>query len=270
MSSASTNRGLGTRTTALRSVTIVVPCYNEARRLNLDAFRRFATDHPEIDFIFVNDGSKDETLPLLQTFCRRVPDRFSVIDLEVNRGKAEAVRQGILAALRTNPAVVGFWDADLATPLVAIPDLVRELESRASAEIVIGARVRLMGRTIHRRAVRHYTGRLFATTVSLVLGIAVYDTQCGAKVFRTTPRTGELFGAPFLSRWIFDVELIARWLGGLDPSQRAAADTLLVEYPLMEWQDVRGSKLTPVDFFVAALELARIGHRYRQSRRSAA
>jgi hypothetical protein len=99
--------------------------------------------------------------------------------------------------------------------------------------------------------------------VSLVLGIAIYDTQCGAKVFRVTPNTAALFDRPFLSRWIFDVELIARRLEGFDAQRRAEAGALLIEHPLMAWTDMSGSKLGPADLFVAALDVVRIAARYR-------
>lgn len=247
----------------LRPVAIVVPCYNEAARLQPEAFAHFAARHPDIHFLFVNDGSTDATRAVLGELCRREPESLSAIHLARNGGKGEAVRQGVLAASERHPAVVGYWDADLATPLDAILELVGQLETHPSVDVVMGTRVRLMGRAIHRRALRHYVGRVFATAVSLVLGIPIYDTQCGAKVFRATPTTAALFRAPFLSHWIFDVEVIARRLEGFDARQRAAAGSILIEHPLMEWRDVGGSKLRPADFFVAIADLARIAVRYR-------
>jgi glycosyltransferase involved in cell wall biosynthesis len=247
----------------LRPVVVVVPCYNEATRLQPEAFIAFATQHPDLRFVFVNDGSTDNTRRVLERLCQREPGRFSAINLANNGGKGEAVRQGMLAAFEGHPAVVGYWDADLATPLSAILELVGQLETHPSVDMVIGTRVRLMGRAIHRRAARHYVGRVFATAVSLVLGIPIYDTQCGAKVFRATPTTAALFRAPFLSHWIFDVEVIARRLDGFDARQRAAADSVIIEYPLMAWRDVGGSKLRAGDFFVAVADLVRIAVRYR-------
>src|SRR5207248_10840878 len=107
---------------------------------------------------------------------------------------------------------IGFWDADLATPFSELPGFLAILESRAAIQIVIGARVRLLGRDISRRPSRHYVGRVGATLIASSLGLAVYDTQCGAKLFRVNDTMRKVFAAPFLSRWIFDVEIIARFV----------------------------------------------------------
>ena len=196
---------------ARQNATIVVPCCNEARRLNARAFESYAASHPGMRFVLVNDGSRDGTLALLRAIQSTAPAQIDVIDLPSNAGKAEAVRIGMLAALEQQPRFVGFWDADLATPLTACDAFLAVLEERRTIEIVTGARVMLLGRTIRRRAVRHYIGRVFATAASMVLQLPIYDTQCGAKMFRVSRRLEEVLADPFLSRWVFDVEILARY-----------------------------------------------------------
>src|SRR5262249_318687 len=151
------------------------------------------------------DGSTDGTRELLDDLCCSNPGRFATCSLPENVGKAEAVRQGLLRAFEADPDYVGYWDADLSTPLDAILAFCSILDSRRDIAVVFGARVSLLGRSVKRDLLRHYLGRVFATAASLALGIGFYDTQCGAKVFRATHEIMSLFRSPFSTRWIFDV-----------------------------------------------------------------
>ena len=237
---------------------IVVPCYNEAKRLDLRRLLDFARRWDAIDFLLVNDGSRDRTLELLELLHESNPARFSFLHLARNRGKAEAVRQGVLLGFESRPDYVGFWDADLATPLEDIPAFCRILDVKPGIELVLGVRLPLLGRSIERRPLRRWLGRVFARSASLVLGLQIYDTQCGAKLFRATPAVRAAFERPFIARWTFDVELLARMgrarLGGDGP----ALEDAIYEVPLDHWRDVAGSKLRPVDFLRSFVELVRI------------
>jgi glycosyltransferase involved in cell wall biosynthesis len=240
--------------------TVIVPCYNEEHRLRLDAFERFLhhDQHTNIHLLFVNDGSRDNTLAMLSDFCACFPERSAYLDQQPNRGKAEAVRRGMLHVMANgNSEYTGFWDADLATPLEQIPDLLACLLENPQINMVFGARVKLLGRDIQRRLLRHYLGRCFATTASLLLKLPIYDTQCGAKLFRITPELGKVLAEPFRSRWIFDVEILARFLA-LHKGNRHPLRTEIYEYPLPVWTDVAGSKVGAFDFFRAFGELASI------------
>lgn len=240
---------------------MVIPCYNEARRLNLDAFFEFIATKSQIDFLFVDDGSSDHTLGILEELRVRQP-RIQILALSPNGGKAEAVRRGMLSAIAQGKySFTGFWDADLATPLSSITSLMQVLTENAKLQMVFGARVHLLGHHINRKPMRHYLGRCFATVASIVLQLPVYDTQCGAKIFRVTPVLQQTLTEPFSSRWIFDVEIIARFLAlqGKDPSYAYSA---IYEFPLESWQDVAGSKVGPLDFFKAFYELLCIYNDY--------
>jgi dolichyl-phosphate beta-glucosyltransferase len=239
---------------------IVVPCYNETARLDRPRFHLFCEEHPRFRFLFVNDGSTDATGAMLDEMQTRRPNAMSVFHLDKNRGKAEAVRQGMLRAFDENVAAVGFWDADLSTPLDAIPLFQDVLDRRADVSMVLGTRLPLLGRTIERRWVRQKLGRLFGRCASWVLGLPIYDTQCGAKLLRKSPATRQLFVEPFSSRWIFDVEMLMRWRVAC--GQAGAANSQLFELPLEHWREVKGSKLKSTDFLKAVLELWTIHSRY--------
>jgi dolichyl-phosphate beta-glucosyltransferase len=218
---------------------IVVPCYNEAARLDAGEFLRLA-DH--VDVWLVDDGSSDDTLRVSQRIAAGSAGRISARANARNSGKAETVRVAMLAACEAGAAATGFLDADLATPVDEMLRLVDELE-RSGAAAVTAARVGLSGRSIQREAARHYTGRVFSTIASLAIGATYYDTQCGAKVFRNTPALVAALSEPFASRWAFDVELLGRLLAGAPAIAPVPAHDL-VEVPLYTWHDVAGSKLT--------------------------
>ena len=242
--------------------TIVVPCYNEARRLDVCAFDAFLRRDKWTSLVLVDDGSSDDTPRVLEELRGRFPQRVSVYRCERNGGKAEAVRRGTLLALRRRPTFVGYWDADLATPLDAVGQLREVLAGRPELTMAMGSRVALLGREITRKWSRHLLGRAFATAASLVLGLTVYDTQCGAKLFRVTSATAALFERRFRARWIFDVELLARMVASARGDGGRPFHERVYELPLERWQDVHGSRLKPRDFLVAALDLAAIYWRY--------
>ncbi len=245
-----------------RDVAIVVPCFNEEERLGVDRFRLFIASDKTTCLVFVDDGSTDGTADIIERIRSGHEHAVTLLRRSPNAGKGEAVRSGLAHALQGGFKYVGFFDADLATPLEAVSDFRAILDTHPEVAMVFGARVKLLGRKIERRAIRHYSGRVFATAVSLVLGSAIYDTQCGAKLFRATPELVRILEEPFLSRWIFDVEVLARLIrsrrrGGVEGIERCVH-----ELPLWRWADVRGSKLHLSDFLVAGWDLVRIYRRY--------
>ncbi len=241
---------------------IVIPCYNEADRLPVDAVRAWLPSHPDFGLLLVNDGSTDGTGQLIHDLAAAIGSQCDAFDLSSNQGKAEAVRQGLLRVLDRSPRTIGYLDADLATPLDELPRLLHAMESTQS-DMAIGSRVRLLGRDIRRRAIRHYLGRFFAAAASITLGLAVYDTQCGAKLIAVRPWTRGLLEGRFVSRWVFDVELIARYLADVRMAPRWPREPCgIIEVPLLKWHDIGGSKVRGRDFVRAVVELVAIARKY--------
>ena len=244
-----------------QGVTLVVPCYNEAGRLDRAELLRLARARDGLSVLLVDDGSTDATAAVLEELRRAEPSRISVVRLARNGGKAEAVREGLGAAMADGAAIVGYADADLSTP---VDELVRLVDAAAASprDAVLGSRVRLLGRRIERRAHRHYLGRVFATFASLALRLPVYDTQCGAKLFRATPALAAALASPFRTRWIFDVELLARLRTG-GPGAPPLDEDAIEEVPLRAWRDVGGSKLRPGAMLLAGVQLLALAVRMR-------
>jgi dolichyl-phosphate beta-glucosyltransferase len=234
--------------------TWVIPCFNEEHRLDVAQMASLADGKTRL--LFVDDGSRDGTRALLERIAAADPSHLRVLALPVNGGKAEAVRAGMARAIDDGAAVVGYLDADLSTPIDEARRLAAVLDDKPGVAVVLGSRVSLLGRDIDRQPSRHYLGRVFATAASLGLGLRVYDTQCGAKVFRVTPSLRAALDEPFTSRWAFDVELLARLLRSTPPSA-------FEEVPLRAWRDVSGSKMTGSSMLRAGADLLRITVRER-------
>ncbi len=233
-----------------KNVFLIVPCYNEEKRLgkNLNTF----IGSP-FRFVFVDDGSKDLTKKILENGVK-APNYF--ISLPANSGKAEAVRKGVefVRSLEEYGEAdwIGFWDADMAAPLDEVAHMIDFVELSGGADAVYGSRVMRLGSVIKRKSLRHFLGRIFCTFVSMLFGIESYDTQCGAKLFNKAALE-KAFAEPFLSRWIFDVEIILR-LKGLKQ----------IECPLNKWEDVKGSKISPFNSFAAvAADIIKIYSKYK-------
>lgn len=247
------------------SYAVVIPCFNEADRLNVDAFAEFVCDTDDVELIFVDDGSSDETLRSAQLVREKAGSSVSVLRLEKNCGKAEAVRQGMLWAAHRDFSAIAFWDADLATPLATITDFAEVLARHANVEVVWGTRLPLMGHTIDRDAIRRQTGKLFSASSAAAVGVGIRDALCGAKMFRTGPLLDAILARPFSSRWIFDVEILARLDVLLKSTGRSPIHEALYEFPLDAWYEIAGSRLRMSDFLRATVELTALCWRYRVS-----
>lgn len=243
-----------------KKLALIIPCYNEEQRLNTDLVISFSKAYNDLmDIWLVNDGSKDNTLSVIQSAAAQ-SDNIRVLDVQPNGGKAAAIRKAILqiTAPSCEYEFVGFIDADFSAPLDEVLNLM-DAQQHTNAMIVAGARIKMLGRNIRRSVMRHYFGRVFATFSVTLLDLPNYDTQCGLKIFRSD-LAAKLFAEPLFSRWFFDIELFVRakvLLGNELYEQK------IVEVPLNCWMEVGGSKLKITDFLKAPFEVLKIYRKYR-------
>jgi dolichyl-phosphate beta-glucosyltransferase len=246
----------------MQACCIIIPCYNEAARLNPGRIERYLAEGPGAVLVFVNDGSTDNTSALLHSIRDRHPERIFVLDLEPNSGKAKAIRQGMLFVLREiKPACAGYMDADLSTPFGEMDRLFSTMDHHKTVEVIFGSRIKRMGSKIERSPVRHYFGRVFATCISILLGLPVYDSQCGAKVM-TAAKAEALFREDFITSWLFDVELLYRHKI-LYGTERTLQE--VYEYPLFEWTESRGSKIRLKHILAIPFDLIKIYLHYSRN-----
>lgn len=236
----------------MKSVTLVIPCKDEAKRLDREGFLEAVRTHPELSLLFVDDGSSDATTEVIAHLANLHPSIATLI-LPKNVGKAEAVRAGVRHLLaRGSSDLIGFWDADLATPFEELKRFLWAFETRPQLGLVIGSRWPHLGAHVDRCVFRSCTGSVMKFFIRRVLSAPIYDTQCGAKIM-TRALAAELFARPFLSRWLFDVELFRR-LG------RKRILTEVMELPLDSWHDIKGSKMTTLGALRSLVDLVRIAY----------
>ncbi|MCB0483998.1 MAG: glycosyltransferase [Flavobacteriales bacterium] len=234
-------------------VWLVIPCFNEALRLRPGKFKEFAAKYPNTYLCFVDDGSTDNTLALLQDLARN-KDQLTVLHMPVNGGKGEAVRQGILyGLLQKNFEVFGYWDADLATPLSELENLCDTLASNENLKLVAGSRYLSSSNNIRRSTVRQALGKVFALLSRWYTGLPMRDSQCGAKLMQREA-AAIAFDRPFHSRWVFDVEVLLRL-------KRKFGRSAIGEVALHEWQERGGGSLSAKHYWKVPLELLRLGLR---------
>jgi glycosyltransferase involved in cell wall biosynthesis len=242
---------------------LVIPCFNESKRLNFQAFSDFIKHHPSIIFCFVNDGSTDDTLQKLHHFAlQHTAEQIRIVALAQNQGKAEAVREGVLAMLSDaslHVDLIGFWDSDLATPLSELERFIQAFRQSDALQAVVGFRKKEANAKIQRSFSRKIISAIMHTIIRHYIGLPIHDTQCGAKMF-TAILAANIFETPFIARWIFDIEIFLRIKHFLGP------DALLKnveQLHLKAWHDVPGTKLRARDGYKIFFELFRIKAHYR-------
>ena len=219
----------------LPAFTVVIPCYNEAARIEntvRSAVDYLSIESPNAELIAVNDGSTDSTGAIVRDALAGAKVQARLIENFPNRGKGAAVRSGLLAA--TKPIGL-FFDADLSTPLSEIPKLIGPI-AEGEVDVAFGSRAldrKLIG--VHQPWRREQAGRVFNLIVRLATGMPFWDTQCGFKAFRLDVCRPILEKA-YTAGFAFDVELLF---------MAYRAGLRLREIPV-RWNHAEGSKVRVV------------------------
>jgi dolichyl-phosphate beta-glucosyltransferase len=184
---------------------IVIPAYNESTRLGATLEKVLAYVHSQqwdAEVLVVNDGSRDNTAEIVQTFAAKDP-MLRLIENPGNRGKGYSVRNGMIHA---QGKIILFTDADLSSPIEEAPKLLQALE--AGADIAIGSRwLRAETQTQRQPLHRQLFGRIFNLLLRITLGLQFADTQCGFKAFKR-PAVEAIFPLQKIERWGFDPEIL--------------------------------------------------------------
>ncbi|WP_209406013.1 response regulator [Pseudozobellia sp. WGM2] len=240
-------------------VGVVIPCYNEEERLSSEDFKKFAHQNLGYHLCFVNDGSTDNTLAVLEQLHKENSSNISVYNCEKNGGKAEAVRQGVLHLAKDEQLdYIGYLDADLSTDFRDFDDLVKTLEN-SKFKIVSGSRISRMGANITKESARRIISLTINMIIQKILGMPFKDTQCGAKIMDRDIVTN-MFNKKFITKWLFDVEIFMRMRKHYGKEE---AKRLICEQPLKRWIHADGSKLSMKDSVKIVGQLAQIAYNYR-------
>jgi glycosyltransferase involved in cell wall biosynthesis len=245
-----------------KKICIVIPCYNESTRLPVNEFITFLKNNSDTFICFVNDGSKDATIKILEQIKESCKENTHIVSYLKNMGKAEAVRRGMQycsANLAYND--IAYLDADLSTSLAECVDISKYLNDKI--DFCFGSRIMKVGSVIERSFKRFLIGRVIATAISNTLDIKVYDTQCGCKVMKKE-LSENLFKEPFVSGWLFDVELFARMVKIYG---RPNCLSKMIEVPLLKWIDKGESKVKLTYAFRLWFDLYTIKRKYKKALR---
>jgi glycosyltransferase involved in cell wall biosynthesis len=184
---------------------IVIPAYNERERIGSTLEKVLAYVHSkgwDAEVIVVNDGSRDNTADIVQSFAAKDP-ALHLIENPGNHGKGYSVRNGMLHA---RGRIVLFSDADLSSPIEESVKLFAALE--AGADIAIGSRwLKAELQTQRQPLHRQLFGRIFNLLLRITLGLQFADTQCGFKAFKRAASQA-IFPWQKIERWGFDPEIL--------------------------------------------------------------
>lgn len=181
---------------------VIIPVFNESDRIlkTCKAITEFLADNPNYNFLFVDDGSEDNTVKLLEKRKEKYHD-IDILVLEENKGKGAAINSAIM---KSTEKQVCFIDGDLAYSFNHLPNLFEKLKT---FDVVIGSRA--LGFKNKKKLLirRRILGGGFNFLVRIITGLPYKDTQAGLKGF-ITEKAKKIFEKQIISDFSFDVEIL--------------------------------------------------------------
>lgn len=254
-----TETNIETKIIGKYGVGVVIPCYNEENRLSRALFKDFIDKNVGYHLCFVNDGSTDNTLAVLEKLRKGNEENISIFNCKKNGGKAEAVRQGIQYLTKREAFdYIGYLDADLSTDFSDFDDLVKTIGS-SDYKIVSGSRITRMGANIAKESARKLISKTINLIIQTILGMPFKDTQCGAKIMNQEVAS-LMFEKKFITKWLFDVEIFMRMRKHYG---KKVVKKYICEQPLKRWVHVDDSKLSMKDSVRIVGQLGQIALYYK-------
>lgn len=229
---------------------IVIPFYNESDRIDTDYLNSILSIK-KVDYVFVNDGSTDDTIAKLSEYKNKV----KIISYEKNRGKAEAVRAGLVYASQKEYDLVGYLDSDGAFPYVEVSNFIKfstlKFEQNNDIGVIIASRLRIAGRNINRETGRLIISYLIKICLFIIFKDKPKDTQSGLKLIRNSSILKKYLNNKFKTRWFFDVELMYYMKNYCR----------IYEFPVDSWSDIKGSNLTIKSIIYVIADLVKLAYK---------
>ena len=220
----------------IKKYVIVVPCFNEEERFNEVYFNQL-TNIRNTFWVFVNDGSTDDTGYKLEGFSKKKNTKY--LKLNTNVGKANAIAQGMSYAMGTinNIEWLGFLDSDGAFSLNDVVKIIGLTNPHVNCDAIYSSRVKMAGRNIKRNYWRHIMARLITSLFALAWRDIPYDTQSGFKLYKYSADFDTILQEPFKTKWFFDIEIFIRFI------KIKGSNIVVWEEPVASWFDISGSKV---------------------------
>ncbi len=192
-------------------LSIIIPAYNEEKRIG-NSLREYASFFKELkkkkaikdfEIIVVINNTQDRTHEIVKNYSKKYKE-IKYLNFKEG-GKGFAITEGFKHALKKNPDLIGFVDADMATSPEAFYDLVQNIgdyDGIIASRYITGAIVK--PRQSWKRV---FVSRVYNTFIRVMFLMNYRDTQCGAKLFKKKAIQA-VMKELIITKWAFDVNLI--------------------------------------------------------------